>query len=290
MISGPANFTLTLSPTQPIQTSLPEGIQVRTLNPSQFSSVFGSMESFRTRPHEGVDDPIPTGTPISFSIGGTFLDVGRTSSTSPSVFGGYGQFIKVRLSNGLVGLLSHLSKLPSWVKTGVPFSPGEIVGYSGGGVGQPGSGRSTGPHLHIEQHSSPGLGLEETTSGKVDPVKGGLVDVLRYGGYERGQLPISPTNTSPSVTPTPTTPVPSALDMFSGPVRSKLGNQADLLSLYTDYLDEGGVIPVSIPLPSSPGPSGHVSSGLGPHIQGPSKTQMYLVNSSQHLWSKLARN
>ena len=70
MISGPANFTLTLSPSQPIQTSLPERIQVRTLNPSQFSSVFGSMESFRTHPHKELDDPISTGSPIIFSIGG----------------------------------------------------------------------------------------------------------------------------------------------------------------------------------------------------------------------------
>jgi murein DD-endopeptidase MepM/ murein hydrolase activator NlpD len=152
---------------------------------NKFSSVFGSKESFRKKAHEGIDDPIPSGTPLSFNQPGKILDVFRTSSTDRDAGGGYGQFVKVKLDDGKILLMAHLSDVESWVKNGVEFDANQIIAKSGGIPGAPGSGRSGGAHLHFEQHSTPGLGLEETLSGKVDPIAGGGVAALQYSGISR---------------------------------------------------------------------------------------------------------
>ena len=154
-------------------------------NKSKFSSFFGSKESFRKKAHEGIDDPISAGTPLSFNQSGRVVDVYRTSSTDKEAGGGYGQFVKVQLDDGKVLLMAHLSDISSWVKKDVKFNANEIIAKSGGAVGAPGSGRSSGPHLHFEQHNTPGLGLEETLRGKVDPVQGGGVAALQYGGITK---------------------------------------------------------------------------------------------------------
>lgn len=154
-------------------------------NKSKFSSFFGSKESFRKKAHEGIDDPISAGTPLSFNQSGRVVDVYRTSSTDKESGGGYGQFVKVQLDDGKVLLMAHLSDISSWVKKDVKFNANEIIAKSGGAVGAPGSGRSSGPHLHFEQHNTPGLGLEETLRGKVDPVQGGGVAALQYGGITK---------------------------------------------------------------------------------------------------------
>ena len=157
----------------------------RGMDPRKFSSFFLSKESFRSKPHEGIDDPQNVGTPISYKIGGKIIDAYRTSSRDRDAGGGYGQYIKVLLDDGKVLLMAHLSEISSWVRSGVRFQANEILGKTGGAEGAPGSGRSGGPHLHFEQHSTPGLGLQETTSGKVDPIKGGGTNVIQYGGIDR---------------------------------------------------------------------------------------------------------
>lgn len=200
-------------------------------NKSKFSSFFGSKESFRKKAHEGIDDPIPSGTELSFNQSGKILDVYRTSSTSRDAGGGYGQFVKVQLDDGKVLLMAHLSEISSWVKNGVKFNANDLIAKSGGAVGAPGSGRSGGPHLHFEQHNTPGLGLEETLRGKVDPIKGGGIAALQYGGINKkgkvemaspqsgantpqirrpAAIPssISPLSPRPSLTPLPI-PIPS---------------------------------------------------------------------------------
>jgi hypothetical protein len=91
-----------------------------------------------------------------------------------------------------------------------------LIAKSGGAVGAPGSGRSGGPHLHFEQHNTPGLGLEETLRGKVDPIRGGGIAALQYGGVKKtGKVEVDSSSETPlsrgevARTPVSTPSIPS---------------------------------------------------------------------------------
>ena len=105
-------------------------------------------------------------------MGGTVLSVNPSRSTSSTANGGYGGFIDVRLDNGQIARLAHLSEIPAGLAKGSKFSANQIIARSGGRVGQPGSGRSTGDHLHLEEHTIR-QGLAETTRGKLNPNRPG---------------------------------------------------------------------------------------------------------------------
>lgn len=75
--------------------------------------------------------------------------------------GGYGNLIKIAHGAGTETRYGHLSSLQ--VESGQRVQKGDIIGMSGGGVGDPGRGNSTGRHLHYEVR----------VNGKpVDPTKG----------------------------------------------------------------------------------------------------------------------
>jgi murein DD-endopeptidase MepM/ murein hydrolase activator NlpD len=58
--------------------------------------------------------------------------------------GGYGNFVQIRHSGGLVSCYGHLSRYGAGVKAGRSVRQGQTVGYVGS------TGLSTGPHLHFE--------------------------------------------------------------------------------------------------------------------------------------------
>ena len=126
----------TVSPQQPA-VSRP-GIDMsgtfKGMDPSKFSSRFKSHESFRAKPHEGVDDPQVVGTPMSFKQGGHVISAFRTSSRDGSAGGGYGQFVKVQLDDGKVLLMAHLSEIADWVRDGVRFEANEILAKTEGAI------------------------------------------------------------------------------------------------------------------------------------------------------------
>jgi murein DD-endopeptidase MepM/ murein hydrolase activator NlpD len=156
------------------------------------TSHFANKESFRKHSHEGIDIGFPVGTPLSFASKGEFIKVSRTSSTEREANGGYGSYIDIKLSDKKIARLAHLSSIPSWVKPGGMFNENTVIALSGGAKGAPGSGRSGGPHLHLEQHTSV-KGLEETLNGKVDPLQNGLFALLRKGGItSTGAQPPAP--------------------------------------------------------------------------------------------------
>jgi len=158
-------------------------IPLQNLDPSKISSRFGQQESFRRKPHEGVDQAVAAGTPLSFKQGGKVIDAFRTSSTSRDAGGGYGQFLKVELDDGKYILIAHLSKILSGVKNGMKFEANQILAKSGGVPGAPGSGRSGGAHIHLEQHQVPNIDYrKETVKQKLDPVQSGGYGQLQYGG------------------------------------------------------------------------------------------------------------
>jgi len=100
------------------------------------SDVFGSQRIFNgvaQRPHFGLDYRVPTGTPIAALNSGTVLLARFLYFEGNCVVIDHGQ--------GLLSLYFHLSELK--VKEGEVVKRGQEIALSGG------TGRATGPHLHV---------------------------------------------------------------------------------------------------------------------------------------------
>jgi murein DD-endopeptidase MepM/ murein hydrolase activator NlpD len=100
------------------------------------SDVFGSQRIFNDKtssPHLGLDFRVPNGTPVEAMNDGTVL------LARPLYF--EGNFVVLDHGQGLLTLYLHLSEFK--VKEGDQVKRGQIVGLSGG------TGRATGPHLHV---------------------------------------------------------------------------------------------------------------------------------------------
>lgn len=85
--------------------------------------------------HEGVDFPVPLGTPIYASAGGVVEYAGFNPS-------GFGNLVEIDHGNGVVTRYAHNSKV--LVKVGQIVKRGQEISLSGT------TGHSTGPHLHFE--------------------------------------------------------------------------------------------------------------------------------------------
>ena len=88
------------------------------------------------RMHTGVDWAAPAGTPILAAGDGTVDMVGRE--------GGYGNYIRIRHSNGFSTAYGHLSQYAAGLQAGTNVKQGQVIGYVGS------TGRSTGAHCHYE--------------------------------------------------------------------------------------------------------------------------------------------
>jgi len=88
----------------------------------------------RKRKHNGIDLAGPRGSDILSVAAGKVTFTGRK--------GGYGRFIEIKHPGGIVSRYAHLEA--SLVKKGQTVSIGERIARLGT------SGRSTGPHLHLE--------------------------------------------------------------------------------------------------------------------------------------------
>jgi len=100
------------------------------------SDVFGSQRIFNgkaQRPHFGLDFRVPTGTPVHAMNDGTVV------LARPLYF--EGNFVVIDHGQGLLTLYLHLSEFK--VKEGDVVKRGQEIGLSGG------TGRATGPHLHV---------------------------------------------------------------------------------------------------------------------------------------------
>ncbi len=105
----------------------------------RISSSFG----FRRHPiagyrkmHQGMDFAASTGTPVIAPADGVVVEARR--------WGGYGNWLRIRHSNGLETGYGHLSRYGSGIRAGQRVSQGQVVAYVGS------TGASTGPHLHYE--------------------------------------------------------------------------------------------------------------------------------------------
>ncbi|NLK01620.1 MAG: peptidoglycan DD-metalloendopeptidase family protein [Clostridiaceae bacterium] len=84
--------------------------------------------------HYGLDIAAPTGTKIVAIKGGVVLACSRNKIS--------GKYVSVDHGDGYVSSYRHLSRYA--VKPGQSVSAGQVVGYMGS------TGRSTGPHLHLD--------------------------------------------------------------------------------------------------------------------------------------------
>ncbi len=101
------------------------------------SSEFGRRKdpfTGRLRQHNGIDLAGPRGSGIFSVAAGKVIFTGRK--------GGYGRVVEVKHANGFVSRYAHLEA--SIVKKGQSVERGEKIARLGT------SGRSTGPHLHLE--------------------------------------------------------------------------------------------------------------------------------------------
>jgi murein DD-endopeptidase MepM/ murein hydrolase activator NlpD len=103
---------------------------------ARISDVFGTRRTFNGKVqslHQGLDYAVPVGTPIAAA------NRGRVLLARPLFF--EGNCVVLDHGQGLLTLYLHLSKID--VKEGDVVERGQQLGLSGG------TGRATGPHLHI---------------------------------------------------------------------------------------------------------------------------------------------
>jgi murein DD-endopeptidase MepM/ murein hydrolase activator NlpD len=103
---------------------------------ADISDVFGVQRVFNgsvQSTHQGLDFRVPSGTPVAA------VNRGRVILARPLFF--EGNCVVIDHGQGLLTLYLHLSKFS--VKEGDQVSKGQEIGLSGG------TGRATGPHLHL---------------------------------------------------------------------------------------------------------------------------------------------
>ena len=89
-----------------------------------------------TRAHRGIDYAAPMGTDI-FAVGDGVITMRQYN-------GGYGNYVRIRHSNGYETGYGHLSSFASGQSVGSYVRQGDVIGYVGS------TGLSTGPHVHFE--------------------------------------------------------------------------------------------------------------------------------------------
>jgi murein DD-endopeptidase MepM/ murein hydrolase activator NlpD len=121
---------------------------------ARISDVFGTQRKFNGKvlsTHQGLDFAVPTGTPISA------LNAGTVILARPLYF--EGNCVVLDHGQGLLTLYLHLSEFK--VKEGDRVESGQVIGLSGG------TGRATGPHLHVAVRWQ-GVYLDPATLLKLD--------------------------------------------------------------------------------------------------------------------------
>ncbi|MBR0682401.1 M23 family metallopeptidase [Roseomonas eburnea] len=118
-----------LFPAAALAAPCPTGMPVA----GEFSSGFG----YRGRGfHPGVDIRAPIGSAVRAASGGTVVFAGR--------YYAYGIMLEIEHQDGTRARYAHLARIDRDVRVGERIMAGQVIGA----VGR--TGRSTGPHLHVE--------------------------------------------------------------------------------------------------------------------------------------------
>lgn len=114
-------------------------LRATPVNGARLSSTYGSRRhpilGYR-KMHTGVDFAAPRGTPILAAGSGTVERANR--------YGSFGNYIRIRHTDGYKTAYAHLKGFARGVKSGAYVKQDQVIGYVGT------TGRSTGPHLHYE--------------------------------------------------------------------------------------------------------------------------------------------
>ncbi|XLZ69123.1 M23 family metallopeptidase [Massilia sp. SR12] len=155
------------------------------LESGRVSSFFGAARGGRA--HGGIDFSVPHNTPVMATNDGTVV----ASSMGYKGDSKYGNVVVIEHEGGLRSLYAHLNK--RHVNVGDSVAAGELIGLSGA------TGRSTGPHLHLEAYQD---------GTRIDPNR------FLLANLENGALPSAMRAKRTGVEEVPPTP------------RSKAGNSA----------------------------------------------------------------
>ena len=114
-------------------------LRATPINGARLSSSYGRRKhpilGYR-KMHAGVDFAAPRGTPILAAGSGTVERANR--------YGSFGNYIRIRHTDGYKTAYAHLKGFARGVKSGAYVKQDQVIGYVGT------TGRSTGPHLHYE--------------------------------------------------------------------------------------------------------------------------------------------
>jgi murein DD-endopeptidase MepM/ murein hydrolase activator NlpD len=116
-----------------------KGLKRTPINGARLTSGFGLRRHpilGYSKMHQGIDFGAPTGTPV--------LAAGDGVVEKREVFGGYGNYVRIRHSDGYATAYAHLSRFGKNLRVGQRVRQDDVIGYVGT------TGRSTGPHLHYE--------------------------------------------------------------------------------------------------------------------------------------------
>lgn len=116
------------------------------------TSKFHSQESFREKPHQGIDFDLPKDSPL-YSI----QDGVVSRILTPSDQTGFGNAIFLKLENGNQLIFAHLNE--KYVKVGDVISQGQLIGLTGN------TGRVTGINGGYHLH----LGLKDVNGQYINP-------------------------------------------------------------------------------------------------------------------------
>ena len=114
-------------------------LRATPINGARLSSTFGRRKhpiSGYRKMHKGIDFAARSGTPIMAAGTGTISRANR--------YGGYGNYIRIKHSDGYSTAYAHMKKFARGMKRGKRVTQDQIIGYVGS------TGASTGPHLHYE--------------------------------------------------------------------------------------------------------------------------------------------
>lgn len=146
----------------------------------KITSGFGQQESFRDKPHSGIDLNFKLNEPIYTIKTGKirFVDYGSENA---------GKTVFVEWEDGKTSIYGHLNKFAENLKNGDTVEKGQLIGYAGN------TGKSTGNHLHFSvkengQYIDPSSYLNdiqnmEKLHNKYLLVKEDVIDKIPEKGY-----------------------------------------------------------------------------------------------------------
>jgi len=161
------------------------------------------------RIHHGVDLNASSGTPIKSPLDGEVIDAEIRSDAC-------GGTIYIKHADGYKTRYCHCKQIN--VSKGDIIKKGDVVGLTGGGNGEVGQGRSTGPHLHFEVYKD-----------------GKTVDPMDHLGSEVGEF-VAGAGSAPADTKA----TPEMLKKLVDLLKEKGVKSEDLTTLIDQNVSDGG--------------------------------------------------